>query len=252
MYINFYDLDVMVVDDDEFSRAMLVRILRKLKIEKIREAVDGNQALIDLRALGHVDCMFLDFEMPTLNGLEVLKGIREGSAAVDRSTVVAMLTAHNNLKLARTAIALDVSAFLSKPASADVIKDRLHRVLTTTQEIKSVDIYAAIVVPPSRAMAARAKFEAPGPILPPLAPVWAPEEPRLPEIVMKLELVPPNARITRSVIGPDGAELLPKGTVLSQRLLTHLYDLRELDACVAELWVELNSTTTLHYCAATA
>ncbi len=248
--MNLSDLNVMVVDDDEFSRKMLVRILHKLKVEKIREAVDGHQALIDLRVLGHVDCMFLDFEMPTLNGLEVLKSIRDGSASVDRSTNIAMLTAHNNLRLARTAIALDVSAFLNKPAAAAVIKDRLLRVVATVHEIKAADIYAAVVLPTRRVAAVSAMVQAPEPPSPPPEPAWRFEKPPSLDMLMKLEIVPPNTRITRSVLGPDGAELLPAGTVLSQRLLTHLYDLRELDSCVAELWVERTSMTVLSHSAA--
>ena len=239
MYTNFSNIEVLVVDDDDFSRSLLIRILHKLKIGKIREAVDGHQALVDLRALGRVDCVFLDFEMPILNGLEVLKSIRDGTAGVSRSISVAMLTAHNNLGLARTAIALDVSAFLSKPASAEVIKDRLNRVLTSHSETKSPETYAAVLLPRRRT-----PLNSPPPGLMLTLP-----QPRPPELLVKLERVIPNARTTRSVDGPDGAELIPAGTVLSKRLLTHLYDLRELDECVAELWVEINSTTLLQYCA---
>ncbi|MEI7609627.1 MAG: response regulator [Rhodospirillaceae bacterium] len=236
----------MVVDDDEFSRSTLIKILHKLNIGKIREAIDGHQALIDLRALGRIDCMFLDFEMPTLNGLEVLKGIRDGSAGVSRSTSVAMLTAHNNMRLARTAIALDVSAFLSKPASAEVIRDRLQRVLTTRHETKAAEAYASVVLPRGRT---------PPPLLPtshdgkPVPGfVMSLPQPRPPEMRVKLEHITPNARITRSVDGPDGAELIPVGTVLSKRLLTHLYDLRELDECVAELWIEASASSVIQFC----
>lgn len=252
MAVNFSDLEVMVVDDDPFSRAMLVRILHKLKIENIREANDGHQALITLREVGRVDCMFLDFEMPTLNGLEVLKSIRDGTANVDRSTMIAMLTAHNNLRLARTAIGLDVNAFLSKPASAEVIKDRLHRILTSRQDLKPSAVYASIMLPPSSRSGAAAVRTVEATAAPP-RPRPAPDfdEPRVPEILLKLEAVPANARITRAVNGPDGAELLPRGAVLSKRLLIHLYDLRELDSCVAELWVERTVTTLIQYCVGT-
>ena len=240
----------MVVDDDDFSRSMLIRILHKLKIGKIREATDGHQALVDLRALGRVDCVFLDFEMPILNGLEVLKSIRDGTAGVNRAMSVAMLTAHNNLSLARTAIALDVSAFLSKPASPEVIKDRLNRVITSHHEPKSPETYAAILLPRHRTGSS-----SPSPVPtsrvagPPPGFVLTLPQPRPPEMLVKLEHILPNARTTRGVDGPDGVELIPVGTVLSKRLLVHLYDLRELDDCVAELWVEINSTTLLQYCA---
>ena len=224
---NVRNMQVMVVDDDEFSRSMLVRILRKLRIERIREASNGVAALNDLRSLGRVDCMFLDFDMPLMNGLELLKSIRDGSANVSRKTSIVMLTAHNNLGLTRTAIALDVSAFLSKPASADVITNRLLRIRTGDLELKPAESYAEVVLP-SFKLSGRSD----------LAPVHLAEEDGA-GVLMRLEEIPINARIARGVIGPDGSELLPKGTVLSAKLLIYLHDLLDLDSCVANLWVEL-------------
>ena len=221
---NIHNMQVMVVDDDEFSRVTLVRILRKLQISRIREASNGITALSDLRSLGRVDCMFLDFEMPEMNGLELLKAIRDGSANVTRKTPIIMLTAHNNIGLTRTAIALDVSAFLSKPASAEVIKNRLLRVRTADLELREPEAYAEVVLPNLRLQ------NRPVPV--------SPERDAGAGVLMRLEEVPVNARVARSVVGPDGSELLPKGTVLTTKLLIYLHDLLDIDRCVAELWVE--------------
>ena len=223
---NLHNMQVMVVDDDEFSRNIVVRILRKLRVERIREASNGVIALNDLRSLGRVDCMFLDFDMPQMNGLEVLKSIRDGSANVSRKTSTVMLTAHNNLGLTRTAIALDVSAFLSKPASAAVIKDRLVRIRSAGLELKTPEFYAGVALP---SLKPRSK-----------TPPEALPDDETGGVRMNLEEIPVNARIARRVIGPDGTELLPKGTILSARLLCYLHDLQELDSCVASLWVEFS------------
>ena len=123
----------------------------------------------------------------------------------------------------------------------------MHRVITSQHETKSPETYAAIVLPRGRAVPPPTLLKG---ALPPGLQLPL-SQPRPPEMLMKLEQIIPDVRLTRSVDGPDGAELLPVGTVLSKRLLTHLYDLRELDDCVATLWVEVNSATFLQYCTAT-
>ncbi|WP_146208905.1 response regulator [Azospirillum sp. TSO22-1] len=46
---RFSDLDVFVVDDEQFSRSIITRMLRKVGIVNIRHAPDGQEALASLR-----------------------------------------------------------------------------------------------------------------------------------------------------------------------------------------------------------
>lgn len=235
MSLRFADLEVCVVDDEEFSRSIVTRMLRKIGVVKVRHAVDGDVALNALRCLGRVDCMFLDFHMPRVNGLETLKRLRDGSAGIDRHIPVAMLTGHGDLSLVRTAMALDVNAFLTKPTSLDVVADRLLRMRSQEPEFKSPDAYAAVELPKTIILSSGLPLHlAPDPLMLPITrPERAGQGIRVP-----LERVPRNAQLARRVVGPDGALLLPEGTVLTARLLTHLRDLRVLDDCVAQLWIE--------------
>jgi len=234
-YRKLSDAQFLVVDDEQFSRAIVVRILRKLGADQIRQAVDGQDALVSLRWLGRVDCVFLDFNMPNLNGLQLLKAIRDGSAGVDRGIPVAMLTGHSDLGLVRTAMALDVAAFLQKPASANTIIDKLSRILSQGQELADAEVYAGVEVP-TRVLLSDEVGQAPPP--PRSTMIAVPGRPHLVGVRLRLEQITPGARLARRVIGPDGKELLPESTVLSQRLLSLLHDLRAFDDCIAELWIE--------------
>ena len=67
-------INVLVVDDDAYQRALLVELLR-LHSYQVREAPDGSTALeaVNEEVFTHI---FLDFRMPGLGGAEVAKLIR--------------------------------------------------------------------------------------------------------------------------------------------------------------------------------
>jgi len=231
---RYADLQILVVDDEEFSRAIVVRILRKLGISRIRQAADGQDALTSLRCLGRADCVIVDFNMPQVNGLEMLKSIRVGKAGVDRGLHVAMLTGHSDMKLVKTAVALDVNAFLSKPTSLDVVAHRLDRmILSPDQDLRPAEVYAAVELPTTIILSSEVEHRHSDVRLVPIR-----RDEKANGILVKLERVPPNARLARDLEGPDGFMLIPQGTALTPRLLRLLHDLRALDDCVAQLWIE--------------
>lgn len=222
------DLEVLIVDDEEFSRSIVARILRKLNVKRIRAAADGFEGLEHLRYPNHVDVVVLDFHMPRMNGLEMLKQIRDGSAGVERDTLVAMLTGHGDARLVGTAMALDVNAFLVKPTSLSVIADRLGRMLDEPPEIKPAPVYRRVDLPGHIWLSSDVPLRRD-----PQVSFVLPEDARV--VSLQLENIPVNARLAEDVIGPDGDLLMPAGTVLTQRLLSRLADLRMLDDCVARL-----------------
>lgn len=225
------DLEILIVDDERFSRSILSRILQKLGVGRIRHAEDGSGGMTALRCLGWVDCVFLDFNMPNVNGLELLKAIRTGADGVDRGQPVMMLTGHRDLRLVQAAMALDVTAFLSKPASLDMVAQRLNRVLSEPdRNLKPATAYREIALPD---VAALSDPPAGAPARLPPARRAAPGA-----VLMRLENVPAYSRLVRDINGPDGEPLMPAGAVLSPRLLTLLRDLSALDDCVAELLVQ--------------
>lgn len=233
---SFPELEVLVVDDEEFSRSIVVRILRKLNVKRIRTAANGYEGLEHVRYPNHVDVVILDFHMPRMNGLEMLKKVRDGSAGVDRDLSIAMLTGHGDTRLVSTAMALDVNAFLVKPTSLEVIANRLDRILNEPRDIKDAAVYGEIQLPTTIWLSSE-RARQPNPVVSfhgTSAPVRT--------VKLQLENVPANAVVSEDVMGPDGMLLLPAGTKLSARLLSYLQDLKALDDCVSQLVVEFPET----------
>lgn len=112
-------LNVLVVDDSGLARKMICRTLNKMGIEKITEADDGSEA-IPLIQTNRYDLIVTDFNMPEVNGHELLRFIRNDSNQC--SVPVLMVTTEGDAgKLA--AIQQDgVSAIMDKPFEPKEVK----------------------------------------------------------------------------------------------------------------------------------
>jgi CheY-like chemotaxis protein len=100
---------ILVVDDDDALRLLLVTILEK-EGYNMTPAADGDEA-IEIFQKQPFDLVLLDIMMPTISGLEVLKFIKERSP----STKVVMLTAYTQLKVAVQSKELGADDFIAKP-----------------------------------------------------------------------------------------------------------------------------------------
>ena len=71
---------VLVVDDSSVNRAVLSALLKRAGVASIRQACDGEEALIELDAASKAgsprDFVFTDFWMPKMNGTELIRRIR--------------------------------------------------------------------------------------------------------------------------------------------------------------------------------
>ena len=73
--MNISELNLLVVEDNEFQRQLIVHMLRTMGVKAIFEAGDGKQALAVLRNEGGspVDIVICDLSMPEMDGLEFLR-----------------------------------------------------------------------------------------------------------------------------------------------------------------------------------
>jgi EAL domain-containing protein (putative c-di-GMP-specific phosphodiesterase class I)/ActR/RegA family two-component response regulator len=70
------NLSVLVVEDHDFQRRTLVRMLLSLGARHVHEASDGNQALLLLRNTA-IDVMICDLSMPNMDGMELIRHMAE-------------------------------------------------------------------------------------------------------------------------------------------------------------------------------
>ena len=65
----------LIVDDEKLARLRIVKLLKKHpEILVIAEARNGNEAIIAINQ-NKPDLIFLDIQMPDINGFEVLKNM---------------------------------------------------------------------------------------------------------------------------------------------------------------------------------
>lgn len=121
-------MKVLVVDDELPIRQWLASVLRNMQVPKVEVtgiAANGEQAL----AMYHEqqpDVILADITMPVLDGISLLKIIREEST----DTEVVFLTCHEDFAYAREAIANAASDYILK---TEVTSQRLSEILLKIQ-----------------------------------------------------------------------------------------------------------------------
>ena len=119
---------ILVCDDDELLMELLQFRLEAKGFDVV-VARDGREAL-QLVETALPDALVLDGMMPRIDGLEVLRRLRENAAT--QSIPVIMLTARKGERDIVEALHLGASDYLSKPFSPDELTARLMRLLSNT------------------------------------------------------------------------------------------------------------------------
>jgi len=105
---------ILVVDDDPFVRKLIATTLEDVAGFDLHEAADGLEALeVAQRELPTL--IFLDVEMPRLDGYETCRRLREAPAT--SQTTIVMLTAAQGESAERAAETAGADLFLTKPFS---------------------------------------------------------------------------------------------------------------------------------------
>jgi CheY-like chemotaxis protein len=135
-----HQLAVLVVDDNQFMRTMVRSLLGSIGIKKTFEAADGIGALETIRE-AKPDVVVLDWEMPLLNGPELVRIVRSPGVFPTPDVPIIMLTGHLERWRVVEAAKLGVNEFLCKPVSAKALYDRLISILLKPREIVQVGAY---------------------------------------------------------------------------------------------------------------
>ena len=117
---------IMVVDDMSTSRGLIIQALEELGIKKIDFCKDGASALRQLAA-NPVHLVISDYNMPGLDGLGLLKGIRENKTTQRMGFILVSGTA--NRDIVEKGQALGMNNFLKKPFTTDSMRRAIQAVV---------------------------------------------------------------------------------------------------------------------------
>lgn len=119
------NMTILVVDDYSTMRKMIKNILTQSGFTKIIEADKGTTAFAKLKA-EKINLVIADWNMPEMNGLELLKNIR-GDANL-KGTPMLMVTAESTVANVITAVKAGVNSYIIKPFDANTLLDKINRI----------------------------------------------------------------------------------------------------------------------------
>lgn len=120
------DLKILVVDDSAMSRKFICNLL-KMQLFQVVEADDGDTALAMINEDNDIRLVITDYNMPRMNGFELVKNVRK---EVDKNDLVIVgLSGEGDSKLSAKFIKNGANDFLSKPFGQEEFNCRiLHNI----------------------------------------------------------------------------------------------------------------------------
>jgi two-component system chemotaxis response regulator CheY len=127
-------LSILVVDDSQYMRKLVRNLLVNIGVKTVYEAADGIAGLDAIRTV-EPDMVILDWEMPLLNGPELVRIVRSPGVFPMPDIPIIMLSAHGERWRVVEAVRLGVNEYLVKPVSAKALLDRIVAILAQPRPI---------------------------------------------------------------------------------------------------------------------
>ncbi|PCI56606.1 MAG: chemotaxis protein CheY [Gammaproteobacteria bacterium] len=119
------NMKVLVVDDFSTMRRIVKNLLRDLGFTNIQEADDGSTALPMLQN-GDFDFVVTDWNMPGMQGIDLLKAIRADSSLAH--IPVLLITAEAKKEQIIMAAQAGVNGYIVKPFTAGTLKTKIDKI----------------------------------------------------------------------------------------------------------------------------
>ena len=121
-------LNLLIVDGNSYMRRTTRMMLMNLGAKAVLEAADGLAALESIRTCDP-DIMLLDWDMPVLNGMEVMRIVRSPGVFPRPNLPIIMLTTRAQRADVHEALRAGAHEFLIKPTSPKALRDRLTSIV---------------------------------------------------------------------------------------------------------------------------
>ena len=115
----------LLVDDSRTMRNIWKKVLAGLENSEIVEAGDGLEGLNAIKENGPVDMMLVDWNMPNMDGLTMVKKVREA----DKTTPIIMVTTEAEKPRIIEAIKAGVNNYVVKPFTPDALLGKIDETL---------------------------------------------------------------------------------------------------------------------------
>lgn len=132
---------ILIVDDEYFEREAFKMVIAESSSDfKVTAEAENGMEAIGCIERDEADIVFMDIQMPRMNGIEAAKRIKE----IRPQTVIIMLTAYSEFDLVHSALKLHVDDYLLKPCRPEVILEAVTSAVKLSKE-KAVSLGGASV-----------------------------------------------------------------------------------------------------------
>jgi two-component system chemotaxis response regulator CheY len=118
--------NILVVDDYASMRKLVKTQLRHMGFDNVSEATNGQDAL-DILHEGDTDLVISDWNMPKMDGYELLKAIRDDDTLQETSFI--MVTAEASPENISMVMQLKVDQLILKPFTLAVLEQKINQVI---------------------------------------------------------------------------------------------------------------------------
>lgn len=118
-------MKVLIVDDSQIMRKIIAGVLKKLNVNDILEAVNGQEAVDAVVEHNDIGLILMDWNMPVIDGLEAVKMIR----ASGKKVPIVMCTTEAEKEKVIEAIKAGSNDYLVKPFNSKDIQAKLWKFL---------------------------------------------------------------------------------------------------------------------------
>ena len=120
-------MKLLVVDDSSTMRRIIKNTLIRLNYKDVLEGEDGVEGWDMLDKNPDVDMLITDWNMPNMNGLELVKKVRADERFTDMPII--MVTTEGGKAEVITALKAGVNNYIVKPFTPAVLKEKLGAVI---------------------------------------------------------------------------------------------------------------------------
>ncbi|MDE1943479.1 MAG: EAL domain-containing protein [Betaproteobacteria bacterium] len=138
---------ILIVDDDNFTRMIVLSVLRDLGYAEIYDAESAEAAIRKFES-DSFDLVITDINMPGMHGLKFIQMIRSGKTRADPGTRIMVLTLFSQTEILGASLALDVNGFLLKPIVPATAEERLAKALSEQFKLRSSIAYETVKTEP--------------------------------------------------------------------------------------------------------
>jgi two-component system chemotaxis response regulator CheY len=124
-------LKLLVVDDSSTMRRIIKNTLARLGYNDILEGGDGLEGWAAIDANPDVEMLITDWNMPEMNGLELVKKVRADARFKDLPII--MVTTEGGKAEVITALKAGVNNYIVKPFTPQVLKEKLAAVMGVSE-----------------------------------------------------------------------------------------------------------------------